>query len=445
MRYFFRVLAAFVMTIACISAAHALPPASARDAMGLQDVIKATLVHNPQLAAYGFRVKALAGERQTANLRPELRVVTEFENVAGSGAFNGINAAEFTLSLASVIELGDQRLTRLTLASARQRQLESSQHVLVLDVLTQATQQFIAVVAAQEQLTVQQDARQLAKTNQQLLDQFVRAGRMPEAELFRAEAALARADIAVARAQQQLDGERIQLSRFWAETAPNFNAVRADLFVFPAVAPLSELIAKLQQNPDLASLANAAQVRAAEWRQARAQGSTTVEWTAGVRHLNETNDAALVMGVSVPLGSKQRASGAITVASANYADAEFQRHSAETQLAAQLTRLYGAYQQSLAEVSTLQTRVLPLLKRAMSATHDAFNSGRYSYLELNLAQRELLDAQSALIAAAARAQILGADIERLTGATSLSSPNLSSPNLSSPNLPSPDNEFQDLP
>lgn len=421
MNVLYRVLAivAFTFFSCCCLFAWASDVTTTGSSIGLQDAINATLQHNPDLTGYEFRHKALAGERQTATLLPEFRLTTELENVAGSGEFAGVDAGELTLSLSSVIELGGQRDARLSLITARQRELESAQQLLTLDVLTQVTHQFIRVVAAQEQLTVRQDAHQLAQENLRLLTKQVQAGRMPDVELMRAQAALARANIDVGNAQQQLDSERIHLSAYWGNTTPSFSEVRANLFAFSEVASLPELLAQLEKNTDLVLLASAAQVSTAELQQAQTQGSRNLEWSAGVRHLQASNDSALVFGLSVPLGARHRASGAIATAAANLESAEFQQESTKIQLKAQLTSLSKAHKQALAEVKSLQIEVLPPLKNAMQASTEAFNRGRYSYLELNLAQRELLETQSALITAAARAQTLGANIERLTGAPSL--------------------------
>lgn len=418
MNVLYRVLAivAFTFFSCCCLFVWASDVTTTDSSIGLQDAINATLQHNPDLTGYEFRHKALAGERQTANLLPEFRLTTELENVAGSGEFAGADAGELTLSLSSVIELGGQRDARLALITARQRELESAQQLLTLDVLTQVTHQFIRVLAAQEQLALQRNAQHLALENLRLLTQHVQAGRTPQAELLRAKAAVARARMAQQNAQQQLASERIQLSAYWADSTPDFSTVRADLFAFSTVAPLPKLLAQLEQNPELALLANAAQVHAAELREVQTQGRTNLEWSAGVRHMRATDDSALMLGVSLPLGARNRKSGAITTATANQANAEHQRDSAKIQLTAQLISLVEAHQQTLADTHALESEVLPLLKQAMTATADAFQRGRYSYLELNLAQHELLDAQSTLITVAARAHTLGADIERLIGA-----------------------------
>jgi cobalt-zinc-cadmium efflux system outer membrane protein len=265
---------------------------------------------------------------------------------------------------------------------------------------------------------VQQQARQLAAQTLNAVSAQVQAGRTAEAEQLRSKAALARATIDWQNAQQHLHSERIRLSAFWAETNPAFSEVQADLFALPAAPALSSLLIQLDNNPDLAALGDEVQLRASELRQAQTLRATNLEWSAGVRRFEASDDAALVVGLSMPLGASKRASGALTTAAANQASAEQNRSNTRLQLQAELTILHGAYQQALNEVSSLRGDVLPALEQASKAASNAFAQGRYSYLELNLAQRELLDARLSLIAAAARAQILTTDIERLTGAVS---------------------------
>lgn len=419
MNIYYRVLARSAMTIFCLLGSLALAQqasSTGHSGISLHDAINATLHHNPELNDFGFQLKALVGEHEIAKLRPEFQLVSELENVAGSGEFSGLDASELTLSLASVIELGGQRAARLEVMTARQQQLISSQKLATLELLTHVTQQFIRVLAAQEHLAVQQNAQQLAQENLRLLIPHVQAGKTPELEVLRAKAALARAGIALKNAEQQLASERIHLTAYWADTSPSFSQVRANLFAFSTVASLPELLAQLEQNPELLLLADQALVRSAELRQAQTQGRSNLAWSAGVKHMRATDDSALVFGVSLPLGTKARASGAIRTATANQASAENQRDSAKILLTIQLISLVEARQQALTEVHTLESEVVPLLEQALTAIADAFQRGRYSYLELNLAQQELLEAQSALIDAAARTHLLSADIERLIGA-----------------------------
>lgn len=410
---------------------------NAENALTLQDAIHATLQHNPQLTAYEFRTKALAGEQQTASLKPQLRLASQVENIAGSGDFKGVDAGELTLSLSSVIELGGQRDARIGLVTARQQQLVSSQRVLTLDLLTQVTQQFIAIAAAQEQLKFLQQTQQLARENVTSLTKHVQIGRTPEAALLRAKASLARAILDVQKTQQQLNSERVKLSAFWASSvstntqstnaqptipALTFTKVEADLLSLPPLVPLPALISQLEANPDLAVLGDEIFLRAAELKQAQAERKTNLEWNAGVRRLQVSDDAALVLGVSMPLGAAKRASGAIATANAQQAVAEQEQSTARLKLHAQLISLHGAYEHALAEIKSVRRDLLPLLQQALAATTEGFQQGRYSYLELNLAQRELLNEQLALIASAAHAHVLHAEMERITGAALTNAP-----------------------
>jgi len=387
----------------------------AENPLRLEDAVQLTLQNNPQLSGYEFRVKALQGEQQTAALKPQIRVMTHLENIVGSGDYKGVDAGELTLSLSSIIELGEQRDARLGVVTARQQQLESTQRVLTLDLLTQVTQQFIALATAQEQVKLLKQARQLAQENFNSLNKHVQTGLTPEAELLRAKAALVRANLAVEKTQQEFNGERIKLSAYWAETAPGFTQIEANLFQLPNKAPLPDLLKKLSENSDLAVLGDEVNLRAAELRQAQSERKTNLEWNAGIRRLEVSDDSALVLSVTMPLGSASRASGAITTATANRAAAEITCDATRIKLNAQLTSLYGAYQSAISEVNSLRNDVLPVLQQAMRATSNAFNQGRYSYLELNLAQRELLETQLAIITAASHAHILNTEIERLTG------------------------------
>ncbi len=405
----------FPKVIALCAIAFVSYSANAQNPLRLQDAIQLTLKNNPQLAGYEFRAQALQGELQTAELKPQLRASAHLENIAGSGEFKGVDAAELTLSLSSVIELGDQRAARTGLVTARQQQLQSSQRLLTLDTLTQVTQQFIALAAAQEELKLLQQHQQLAQANVNSLTQQVQAGRTAEADLLRAKAALVRADIAIQKNRQAFQAERIKLSAFWADTSPAFTQVQADLFALAELPRIDNLIQQLDSNPDLAVLGDEVVLRKAQVRQAQAERSTNLEWSAGVRRLQLSDDSALVMGLSMPLGSAQRARGAIATARAEQSGVEQEQSATRIKLQAQLISLHSAYQQALNEVNSLRTQVIPALQQATRSTANAFNQGRYSYLELNFAQRELLDVQIALIESAAHAQLIHNEIERIIG------------------------------
>lgn len=399
--------------------------ASAQNDISLEQAISVSLQHNPQLTSYKIRRAALAGEQTTAALRPELRLHSEVENVAGSGDFSGVDGAELTLSFASVIELGGQRDARVNVVTARQQQLATEQRVAVLDLVAAVNYRFIAVVAAQEQVLVQEQAQQLAQSLVSSLSKRVQVGRAPQEELLRARAAQAKAVLDVGRARQHVQLETIKLSAYWADSTPDFTRAKGDLFALTNPKTLADWQTRLAQNPDLLLLADEARLRTAELRKAETEGQMSLGWSAGVRQLQATDDTALVAGINIPLASGRRASGAISKARAEQDAATFATDSAKVQLEARLNQIYSAHQQALVELHGLRDQILPLLQDANRATAAAFDQGRYSSLELALAQRELLEARAALIDAALRAHETRIELERLTASAPVESTQLS--------------------
>ncbi|HCS64902.1 MAG TPA: TolC family protein [Cellvibrio sp.] len=412
MQFIHRALTVSVIAISCSAYAAS---SAAQSTLTLSEAVRATLQQNPQLAGYTFKVNALAGEKQTAALRPEYRLSTDLENVAGSGEFSGTETSELTISLSSAIELGGQRDARMNVVTARQQQLQSTQRVLTLDVITAVTHQFIQLLTAQEQLALQEESHQLIQQTLHSLTRQVQAGGTADSELLRGNAALALSNIALQQARQIVSSERVKLSAYWADSSPDFTAVKADLYAVPTAQPLPTLLEKLSGNPDLEQLTKEVNIRIAEVQQARSERRPSLEWNAGVRRLQATEDSAVVLGLSMPLGAGNRAGGAITTANANQQSAELERDSARVQLEAQLISAYEAHRQAIDEVNVLRDQVLPSLKKAMRSTASAFDQGRYSYMELNLAQSQLLDAQQALVEAASRMQETRIELERMIG------------------------------
>jgi cobalt-zinc-cadmium efflux system outer membrane protein len=302
----------------------------------------------------------------------------------------------------------------MDVVTARQQQLATGQRVAVLDLVAAVNYRFIALIAAQEQLRVQEQAQQLAQSLVTHLGKRVQAGRAPQEELLRARAALAKTGLQANKTRQHVAAETLKLSAYWADSTPDFTRAQGDLFALTNPVPLADWQSRLAQNPDLILLADETRLRAAELRKAEAEGQITLGWSAGIRQLEATNDTALVAGIHIPLTSGKRASGAVSKARAEQDAAMFAADTSRVQLEARLNQTYSAHQQALAELHSLRDQILPLLQDATRAIAAAFEQGRYSSLELALAQRELLEARAALIEAALRAHETRIELERLT-------------------------------
>ncbi|MEC8897292.1 MAG: TolC family protein, partial [Pseudomonadota bacterium] len=119
-------------------------------------------------------------------------------------------------------------------------------------------------------------------------------------------------------------------------------------------------------------------------------------------------------GLSVPLFSGRRNRGEVQAALAARDEVRFRREDTLLRLHSRLFDAYHLRQQSIETVEQIRSQMLPDLTEALTQTREAYENGRYSYVEWTAAQRELLSAREALVDAATTALLNQALIEQLT-------------------------------
>lgn len=394
-----------------VSASFAETPGTA---MNLGTAVQRTLAQNPELQVYRFRETGLAGLEKTAGLSPQFDLSAEAENFAGTGDSNGVDGAEFTLALSSVIELGGKRDARLAAASAQRQLIDGERQARALDLIGEVTRRYVDVVANQARLDLSVNARSLATDVLNSVERRIQAGAAPEAELYRARAQMTQAELAVTEAQNRLHASSLSLSVLWGDAEPDFVRVDGNLQNAGAAGDFNALFERTLQNPAIAIFASEERLREAEFQLAKSQSRADIGWSVGVRQFQDTDDTALVAGVSVPLFSSARNAGALQSAQAARDEVAVRSDSAMLELRA---TLFEAYQQRKLGIETaelLRNDVIPALTRALQLTQAAYESGRYGYQEWAASRQELISAQYALITAQSDALQNGAIIEQLT-------------------------------
>jgi outer membrane protein, heavy metal efflux system len=390
------------------AAASELPPQPASgSALSLEQAVSAALERNPELQAFAFELKATAARRQQSVLGPAPELSLDIEDFAGSGRVRGVDAAQTTLAMSQVIELGGKRAARIAASDADLDVLEVERQSRQLDVLAEVLRRYLHVASDQEQLLLTRRATELGRQTVDAAEVRLAAAKAPEVEVRRARIALARAELEEEHAEHELLSSRRKLSAMWGEPEPTFESVAANLYQLPTLGDFEILVGNLEQNPDRLRFLT------------RARSDLTAN--AGVRRLQESRDHALVFGVSVPLFSGSRAESAIQEAQTRREQTNAEQRAHRINAQTQLFELYQELRHALTEAETLRDKVLPEMEAALSATRHAFERGRYSYLEWVEAQRELISIRRALIDAARNAHLYRTEIERLTAA-SLPSP-----------------------
>jgi cobalt-zinc-cadmium efflux system outer membrane protein len=381
--------------------------------ISLASSIEKTLKEHPSLQVFKFRQSGLQGQLQTQSLSPAYTLGFEVENFAGTGDFNALDQAEYTISLSSVLEMGGKNEARIGLVNSRSEQLKTLQKIEALNLLSEVTRRYIDILAAQARLSLAKEAELLATETLTEVQKRSNAGISPQAEISRALASMGNAKLVVASEQQQLVYRRMALAMMWNEKKPTFTHVQGSLYEFSHDIPFEKLYAKVEQNPQILMYGSESRIRNAELRLANTESSTNLQWSIGIRQMTDVNETALTAGFSMPLFSSKRIAGDIISAQASVDEVVIKRKATLLALRNQLYRAYANRQQAIFTATNLQESIIPTLSKALEETQIAYQRGLYSYLDYLSARQELIIARRAMIESASSALRYGTEIEQL--------------------------------
>lgn len=385
--------------------------------LSLPEAIERARSGRPELTGFVFELQAQDARVRAAALRPAPQLEVLVEDALGSGARSALDAAQTTLSLGQLFELGGKREERGAVAQAQHARLRTEQAGRQLDVVAGIAQAFVAALAQQERIAAAGDALALADRVEQAVAARARAAASPPAERARAAVAAAEARLALDEARHVFDTARFTLASTIGLDRPDFERVAGPLFLQEPAPAFETLMARLEETPDFLRFTDEARLKEAELRLAQSQRRSDLRATLGVRRFEQDDDAALVGGIALPLFSAARAEPDIAVARAERDRIDGQRRAALLKARAQLFAHHQQMEHARHIVDALTGEVLPQLEQALTQIEDAWQRGRYSWLEWSDAQRRLLDARTRRIDAAAEFQYHRIEIERLTGET----------------------------
>lgn len=398
------------------------PVAEAAAPLRLKQAVARSLASNPAVAADMAELRAVQARAEREALPPGYVVGAELENVAGTGALAGLAAAEATVRLGRLIELGGKRAARQALGAAETARQRHRADTAQLDIASRTRARFIAVLAAQQRLAFAQEQVQLAERTRREVARWVSAGRNPETDLQAADIAVADAELTLETTGHELDSARVTLAASWGAFTPDFPAVAGDLGELPAVESFETLSARLplttaRRNTELDAAAISARRRVAA-----AGGSPDIDVSLGVRRVEALGEQALVISASMPLGSGHRADLAIAEADAQLAALEARR---EAQRFESHQALFERYQELLHarhEHEVIRDTLLPKAEQAFAFTRRGFEAGRFSLVQLTQAQRTLFDLRTRRVEAGVRYHAVLVELERLTAVASEPTP-----------------------
>lgn len=412
-------LGSVLLSMSCAAIAQVGNPGDG-EGIDFRTAIEQTLQQNPALTAFGYQLDAQRGREEQASIGPgpELNVMVENFGVIGSNS--NVDRTEVTLSLAWVLERGKQD-SRVHAASASMALLQIDAEILRLDVAAKTARLFLICHALQAQLEQINEAVNLVETTADAIQQRVAAGRAPDADLARAEAELSRMRLERGDLEHELETAIRQLSAQWGVTQPGFKRVSGNIRKSTEPEAYAVLLARIDRNPSLQRYMTERRLRESELLLAEANAKPNWKVTTGVRHFEQSNDQAFVAGITIPFSTKNRNRGRIAEAQADLAFSNSTAIATRVEIETRLFALYQELQHSVHRARTYRDEIIPRINKALAHAKRAYDLGRYSYVDLRIAQDDALRARSEAISAEIDAHHNRLEIERLTG-TAVSTP-----------------------
>ncbi|RJQ80094.1 MAG: TolC family protein [Desulfobacteraceae bacterium] len=383
--------------------------------LSFQDALAQTLMHNSELAVFSEEIRAREAEALQAGLRPNPLLSFEVENFLGSGGFSGINATETTVTLRQAIELGKKRSRRHELAEAETMLAQSDYLLTRTEVLARTADAFITALAAQERMQLVEETTGLAKQVLVHVEERIAAGKAAATESIRARIHWRELEIDRNRARRDLvAAQRALAARMGLEIA-GFESVAGNLSRATDLPDPAELERSIGKSPQIARRVAETERRRRAVDLESARRFPDLEVSLGSRYLRESDDTAMVAGISVPLPLFNSNQGANAAARSRLSQAQAEERSASVQVKAALNAAWHEMAAAHAEAAALASDILPAALQALEAVDYGYRAGKFGLLDVLDAQRTLVEAQKRQLEAHAAYFRAANELSRLLG------------------------------
>ncbi len=379
----------------------------------LDDAIAKALIQSPRLKAFSSGVAAAKGEQRQAGAWANPEVGVEAENVAGQGVYKGFDSAEVTYGVTQEFSIGGKISAQETIAGFGLEIASLESQAATLDVIRDVTTAYAEAVAAEENVRLATEQKELAEDVLQSVSVRVGAAAAPLMQKSRAEVERSTATIALDKANRERTITYKNLAALMGEPMPVFTL---DHSAFYAVTKLDSvaLDEKLKANPDIVRLNASLEQSKGKLDLEKANAIPDPRLNVGVRDFQGSGDQAFVVGVSLPIPIFNANRGNIDKARSEVSRAEQDNQQATLNNSAELTQAREQMESAYLQAQTLKTEILPSADKAFLLAREGYGLGRFPYLEVLDAQRSLFGVKQQQIAALKEYHTARATLERLT-------------------------------
>jgi cobalt-zinc-cadmium efflux system outer membrane protein len=384
----------------------------------LNAALEKALANSPQLKSANSAMLASEGARRQAGALPNPEIGIEAENVAGQGAYKGTRSAEFTYGVSQLIEIGGKRSARQEAAGKGYEIAGFDYKAARLDLIRNVTSAYADAVAAQEEVKIADEQRNLAEQVLETVSKRVAAAAEPLVQKSKAEVARATSEIAFNKAVRELEIAKKNLASLWGQDGDGFILDASDFFTIQPPPALPDAAARLIATPDIARLEAELWRAKANLELERANAIPDPTLSLGMRDFRDSGDQAFVAGISIPIPVFNLNQGNISKAQHEVSKSESDKQVAALTLSNELTRAAQELQTAYDESNSLKATILPAADKAFSLARQGYQAGKFPYLEVLDAQRTLFEARSQYNTSLKNYHTHRAEVERLTAAHS---------------------------
>ena len=382
----------------------------------LRQALALALTGSPALAAASWEVRAAEARALQAGLPPNPELRVRREDFAGTGQFEGTDAAEQFLRLSQVIEIGWKASKRRKVARGETALCGWDYESTRLDVFTETTKAFVAVLAARSRLAAAREMHELAEHVMSLVSKRVKGGAGSGMEAKEARIGLGTSRIDLERARRATEGTRGLLAACWGAERPKFQQAAGELEdpAATGVPALEQLLERITSSPGVARWETEAHMRQAALELEKANCIPDLRVLVAMRRIEETRDHGYSVALEVALPIFDRNQGAVHEARLNRIKVAHERRAAIAEATVGLRQAHQILSASYQEAALLKDVVLPAARDALDMARLGLQQGAVTDLQVLKAQRELFRAKTRRIDALEAYHTAVADIERLT-------------------------------
>jgi len=369
--------------------AFAICDASAAQPLTLNDAFLRAAAADPALPAAEARINAAEASIRQAGIKPNPSVLFELENFAGTGLIGAFDQSVTTLSYTQLVERGDKREARTSIAKAGLQSVHLQKQIHALDLFESVEIAWVEAVAAEASIVLNEERLAAAQRLQTETERRVAAAREPAFAGARVGALLAETEIALASARSNAQTTKATLAAYW-DGPPDFQLESAWLNRGDADWEVSPI----ENSADLALFQAERQSAGARlgFEESRAVQDPT--FAGGIRHFAMGNDLALVASVAIPLPFNDDNSGNISRALAEREAADHEYAAQKRNLQREITTLQARVGAYAMEAEALELSAIPQGERALSLIHEGFERGAFEYIDIIEAERNLNNAET---------------------------------------------------